>query len=281
MQPRANPLRSFCAQPRRVLAAALVLLTSCSSRPDSITPAPVITQPASLEVQVWTVSDAAAAVPRALHEFEARPLPIPESLRLRYRAYGIRVVSVPLARLPELRQAFATAGPTEHSRIVEQGQWRPIVTGLPADGRVELESGLARFDPGVARLLARSWTIPLWPSAGPPSRGVVVGLALEWFIEQKRSGFSIEPPEPIRHRFDRLDAEFLLDPDSALLIVASRPEESWEAQVDAWRRRNSPVAPEEWGVGPVPERPRTLGELILGPWRDVRRVVVLVPQPAQ
>lgn len=296
------------------LAAALSCLTGlggCSSTPAPVAASPDVRAAATgLEVRWWVVDNAPALVPlrlspnamrrlqakdvptatvapptwrEVLAPFADRPVPVPDDVRDRWLNNGLRLYSIPVKDLPDLRARLRLVGPVQDRWFGHTPVWTEAVRGpalMPVD-TVHLDTGLLRIEGGTMRLLTRAWIVPGSARApelvGPPApagRGraepaapgeapIPAVLQLELLPQHhvppvRSDEFTIEPTKPVPPEeqglaFDRLTLRTTLGGDDALVIVPDGPPSA----------ANDDPAASDVGVGPPPPRGLTFGEALL------------------
>lgn len=351
-----------CSRVRLLCAAGLLplgALASCSSAPESsrapdaddrgglvsaAANGPSFTERhRGIEVQSWLAPNDEAAIASALAGFESEPVPVEPWAIERWRRSGIRVLSIPVGRLDDLRAGLDQAGSLQSRWLGEASEWIPVVEGpdLPA-GLIATEDGPVSLEGGRLRLIVRSWVTPM---TSPVGDGFGAGVYVEIVPQHtnrvdplREAGFDArltpKPRDPLDEGlvFRRLGLAGVLPGDRALLFVAELPETDWAAVAreaeasdvpgdDASASAGSeasgagPVSavdgeepasggvgpvwtPSPWSgldvdaggepIGPLPPRPRWLGEAMLmsdpghggGRYRTLgsRLIVVLTPR---
>ncbi len=292
---RAAPRSPAHASPlRAALALIALLLSACHRQPAAASPSksatasPVVRGTGSgLEVWTWTVSDrrvAPAAPPSpdgkpppppavrlvdSREDLEAvllpyldRPVPMPDDLRDRWRACGLRIVAVPVSALDHLPDRMRLVGQVQRQWLGELTSWTDIVHSPTFDTKqsAALDTGTMQLDPGRLRILARCWSSPATNDRG----STVAALRLELVphhlakVDPTRQWRAVAGFEPANEglRFERLAAGFTLTQSQAFVIVADNPDTDWA-------HASPPPSDDPATTGPVPPRASTLGELLL------------------
>lgn len=218
-----------------------------------------------------------------LSPYLARPLPVSEELRERWRACGFRIVAIPAADLEPLQDRMRLIGQVQRQWMGEMTRWTDVARGPELDEprHVTLDSGDLTLEAGRVSLSARCWSTPIATADGQTAPALRLELAPQHAprvdpVDRWRAaaglGASIQS-----ERFARLALEMLLTtPGEAYLITADNPDADWG------NPESRPPTPRQES-GPMPPRAPTLGELMLsaganGGRARVRAVVVLVPR---
>jgi hypothetical protein len=115
----------------------------------------------SLPPPVFTIIDDRLTIETALGPFLDRPVPLPDSVRFRWHAAGMRLVSVPVSELPRIQSALRIVGPTQRQWLGEAPMWTDLVRGGSAPAReVVTDEGLTRLQAGRLQLFGRAWITP-------------------------------------------------------------------------------------------------------------------------
>lgn len=249
---------------------------------------------AGLEMLWWIVSGDGAAVGAALHRHVDRPIPVPETMRERWRLNGLRLVSVPLADLDAIARELPLAGPVDRQWLGQRPAWTDAVRGphLPHGILISLDSGDVMLEPGRLRLLARCWAIPMPPPTSTSSAGsqrVGAGLRLELAPQhvlgrRPEAQLEVDTGQRLRARiedegmiFRRLVLEMIAVEGEALVIVPEAPSVDWSTVPSGDVSRMAPAA------GPPLSPTPTLGEAMLSlsaveASRGAKAIIVLVPR---
>jgi hypothetical protein len=267
------------ARPILGLVPCLLVLAGCASQ----TPAPA-PQPSpstrgvapGLELTWWIIDQSGPHVPSldaALEPFASNALPVPWKTVDLWHANGLRLVSVPVAKLDDLRASLRSAGPLQTQWLGLTPRWTEIARG-PAYGRpstLGLDGGSIVLRDGHLRLMLRCWVSPgqQVPGLDFLPGALQVEVMPEFVPDAPARALALpgEEPNAAPVRFVRLALETTLLTDDALLIV---PE---GAAVDG---------PGPDAVGPVEPPLPTLGESMLVSAdaslnRLARVVIVLTP----
>lgn len=247
---------------------------------------------AGLETATWVVNDTTGEVGRALAAYVANGIPAKgEQVRV-WRAAGLRIVAVPEADVPKIRDTLSLVGPQQVRWNGEVPKWTPILAGPAWEGERELSIGAGAtlrerealtLAPGRMRLLARAYALPTLVDEKLESR-----LTIELVPQHEEPDGStralqrqlrgVSDAELRGMVFKRMGLEFVAKPGECYLITADAPEIEWVADGD--RSSDSP-GPEMSREAKV-DGPPTLGEAML---TDVNREgtlrarVVLVLSP--
>jgi hypothetical protein len=242
---------------------------------------------AGLEMHWWIVAGDSGPIAAALRPYLDRPIPVPDTLRDRWRASGLRLVSVPLGDLDAISRNLSLVGPVERQWLGQRPAWTDAVRGpyLPRGCLISVDSGDVMLQPGRLRLLARCWAMPM--PAGDD--GVPAGLRLE--LAPQHAEFvtpetRIEVDTGLRPRlrtedegmiFTRLVLEMIAVEGEALLIVPEPPHVDWTVVLSGDAASPPPQA------GPPIIPTPTLGEAMLSipavdAARGARAIIVLVPR---
>ena len=292
-------------------AALCVLFAAtpgCARRPGNPALSRTTTRPAvrgadrGLEIWSWAVSDPRRQLPvdssdparpgpallirddktdieSLLWPYLARPVPIPDAVRDRWRASGLRAIAVPAADLDRLLNASRLVGTVQRQWLGEVPAWTDAALGpaLHEPRTIAVGDGDSTLEPGRLRLLVRAWTVPVERDSGIPAAGLHVELAprLDPFVPERERMMAAAAGEPQTppHTFPTLAATLTLAQGEALVIVPDAPD------VD-WARPAPETQPDEYGPQPPPVP--TLGEVLLaspGSWGTVRTraIVALIP----
>jgi hypothetical protein len=232
--------------------------------------------------------------------------------RERLRLAGLRAVVVPRAELENLERALDAQPAGAELSLSQSPRWTPVAVGspLPEPGVVRVHDGLLSLPGGRLRLLLRCYAAP-W---GEAADGVVPAALRVDLVpqhettERPRSDFAaaLEGPrvrtvEDSGQILTSLAFETLLGPGEVLLIIPELPAAEWrgtladgsEAPPDdragdagpiPLDQPAPPVPPDrlEFGAGPKPPRPKTVGEWILtdaSDLSDASRRLILVIDP--
>lgn len=242
---------------------------------------------AGLEMHWWIVSGDGRPVGATLAPYVERPIPVPDTMRERWRLSGLRLVSVPTAELDAIARTLPLAGPVERQWLGQRPAWTDAVRGphMPRGGLITLDAGDLLLPPGRLRMLARCWAMPM-PAA---DKGVPAGLRLELAPQHAESitpEARIEMDTGLRPRpriedegmvFTRLVLEMIAVEGEALLIVPESRDAEWGTVPSGDLSLPPPQS------GPPLVRPPTLGEAMLSlpavdAARGARAIVVLVPK---
>lgn len=306
----ARPEHRRLSRPRRagvaaVVAAGLGALAGCRSSARSPSPGPS-PEPGVLDVLSWSVVAESADLARAL-ETASPPRGIPESVRERYRANGMRCFELTMQEYETFRGVLLPVGSSERLAIAEGPGWTTLVESPPlaSGARLEIDSGPLRLPEGRIRLLGRAWREPVVGESGASS-GVAMELAVEFETTPERRDFldPTLPDESRRQRFSRLRLVGVEDRAVAYVIVPEDPRADWAAMATdsegapvpaegeaepapgaaSEESATNPPAPDEPDepLGPFAARDATFGQVLLGPApgssRGLRRVIVLLPR---
>lgn len=231
--------------------------------------------------------------------------------RARLRMAGLRVVIVPRTDLQALEQALDARPAGSELSLAQSPRWTPVAVGssLPDPGTVRVHDGLLTLSGGRLRLLLRCYAAP-WGEAADglvPAALRVDVVPQHESQERSRSDFAaaLEGPrvrtvEDSGQILTSLAFETLVGPGEILLLVPEVPAVEWrvlgsdetpsEASKDqfgdpgplALDQPAPPVPPDrvEFGAGPRPPRPKTIGEWILTDASDLsdasKRLIVVI-----
>jgi hypothetical protein len=241
-------------------------------------------KPPAPEPIVYTFDDGRPDIEDVLGPYLQRPVPLPEETLERWRASGLRAISVPREDLEGLEQRLRLAGPVNRQWLGQVTTWSDIAQGpwRPDRSTVKVEEQDVQLAPGRLRLSMRCWSIP--PEDGSDSG--VLRLELTPELEPYRTdqdrllvAAGLAPPrESAPAPFERLRLTATLQSGDAILILPERTGVSW-----AEPRQPDPSA--LGGPPPMPDNP-SLGEAMLErPLSDrgarARAVLVLIPTPGE
>lgn len=236
--------------------------------------------------------------------------------RDRLRRAGLRAVVVPRADLPAIEAALDARPAGSELTLAQTSRWTPIAVGaaLPDPGVVRVHDGLLTLGGGRLRLLLRCYAAPWGESPdGTVPAALRVDLVPQHDADQRpTSEFAavLDAPrvrtiEDSGQILTSLAFEALVGPGEVLLIVPEVPGAVWRgSSADgtnadpgpgdgpserlgdpgplALDKPPPPLPPEriEFGAGPKPPRPKTVGEWILTDASDIsdatRRLIVVI-----
>jgi hypothetical protein len=225
---------------------------------------------------------------------------------------------VPRADLAAIEAALDARPAGSELTLAQSSRWTPIAMGspLPDPGVVRVHDGLLTLDGGRLRLLLRCYAAPWGESPdGTVPAALRVDLVPQHETENRpKSEFAavLEAPrvrtiEDAGQILTSLAFESLVGPGDVLLIVPEAPNAVWRGSPSdldvespganasetpaepvgdpgplALDKPAPPLPPEriEFGAGPKPPRPKTVGEWILTDASDLsdatRRLIVVI-----
>lgn len=186
----------------------------------------------------YTIVDRRLSIEQALASYVDRPVPIPDELRFRWHAAGLRIVAVPVADLPKLQSSLRLVGPTQRQWLGEVPQWTDVIRGPAFDTArmVATDNGSMLIEAGRLRLLARSWVVPDPEGFGRPSGVLPAALRLELVPQHEPqlsephrllAGASNTATEAEGRLFPGLALGMYLRAGDALVIIPDSPESDW------------------------------------------------------
>lgn len=232
-----------------IALASLALLSACRSSPTSA-PSPQSAAPPGLAAEVWIIRDTDHALARALLDLAAENPPdeVHPVAAERWRASGLRILTIPVRDLPTLRSALPPGGPAELRTFGQIPSWTPLFQGpeLP-DPTIRLDSGILRLPTGRPRILVRSWIEPAMDGLNPASGTIRIEIVPQHMDPlPPRDPIGVSQPEHISpvaqgQVFDRLLLTFVGEAGRAYLIVGEAPDVDW-----------ADLAPEQQAPQPEP-----------------------------
>lgn len=250
-----------------ITVLVLPLLAGACSHPtanppgaaDSVMAHPATDADPGLELTTFVSGVDAHTLAGALTPFVDQPVPLGRDLEDLWAAYGFRIVSVPVERVPALVQALQTSGSTQRQWLGQAYSWTEVVRAGQSSGRViALDAERIRLAPGALRLLVRSWIEPTPPqvtvgevvnSGGGGGGGVGGGggdaapgatLRVEIVPQNRESRTPEQALDPLAVNEPRLEAEgqgllfsrlytrMSMMPGHAIVIVPDRPDADWK-----------------------------------------------------
>lgn len=224
-----------------------------------------------LEIQWWVADDAGGAVGAALFDLADGAAPISQAQARGLIANGLRLVRVPLDRLPELQARLPAVRTLERTWFGGVLDFKPLFVGRRVEsagqeaGAVLLVDGRPERVPpgGVLRLIGRAWSAP--SESGEVLRfesAVQLQTASRddalAALNLKAAGPRTVLEEGRVFGSTALDAAFA--PGHVYVIAPESPGVEWRGT--ASRRRAEPDEPVA-SSGPVPRQARTVGEAMM------------------
>jgi hypothetical protein len=233
--------------------AGFALLAGCRSTSTPAQPeaaAPRSLRAPGLECQAITLRDDADRLVRTLLPFEGEPTGLDPEVARAWRGTGLRVVAVPVDRLPALLAELNAPTPADAGeplsaitgvaafRVEPSPRWSELLRQRtpPQPRTLRLAEGRLRLDPGSARLLARVWVQPV-PDEGGPRASLRLEILPQWHeptnepVPLDASDAALQRrlthPEEQGQTFERLAARFALDGRRALLILHEPGDADW------------------------------------------------------
>jgi hypothetical protein len=118
-------------------------------------------QSIALTAPQYMIVDERLSIELAMSPYIDRPVPLPDHVRFRLHAAGLRIVAVPVSDLARLQRELRLVGPTQRQWLGEIPRWTDIAHGPSSRSRtVAIATGNARLDAGRLRLLGRAWVTP-------------------------------------------------------------------------------------------------------------------------
>lgn len=189
-----------------------------------------------LEMRLVPVASTGATIGLSLRQYADVPTGLDEETLDRLRAYGLRVIAVPIASLPDATQDLVPVGTIQTEWHGMLYRWTPLVTGPDLDEQyTTVDTGPLELPPGRFRLLARAWLVPDIEASDDTGR-IDARLRIELLPqheEARRRHFDhlLDPaPRTVEDGgtiFRRLHTIAELPPDRALVIVPAPPEADW------------------------------------------------------
>lgn len=238
----------------------------------------------------FSIKVSGTALEQILRPYLCRPVPLPEDLKTRWKASGLRIISVPVKDLDTIQASLRLTGPVQQQWLGEMSVWTDIVRGPEfSDSRIAMHGDKPEeLTPGRVRLMARCWTYPDSGGQGSPMAALRLEMVPQFEPQQSdHTRLSIaaigrQPEDQKSRTFDDLSAGVSIttrqgEPD-AIVIVPDRPDADWTKSPD-------PLA-DDAESGPNPELPPTLGETMLAvpATKDSprsRAVIILIPRLPQ
>ena len=238
----------------------------------------------------YTIRESGISLESALVPYLSRPVPLPDDLKARWKASGLRVISVPVKDLETIQASLRLTGPVQQQWLGEMSVWTDIVRGPEfSDSRIAMHGDKPEeLTPGRIRMMARAWTYPDSGGQGSPMAALRLEVVPQFEPQPSdHARLSIaaighQPDDEKTRNFDDLSAGVSIttrrgEPD-AIVIVPDRPDADWT-------RHRDPLA-DDSDSGPSPELPPTLGETMLAvpATKDSprsRAVIILIPRLPQ
>lgn len=285
---------------RRAILIGAALLAGCADRPAAPPvvestaapePAPAIE---GLEALWWLADDSDERMGSVLARFVEPALPVDAALRERWRASGLRLVRVPIDRLPEIERELPPIAPRYRRPIGWTAEWSEVFRGRRLAASKWSVAGAPReFPAGVTRVLTRCWPVPR-----PGRAGEFVHLDIGVQFERETNPTTADPfaAPTISREEDRGEVirELLLaeeiEAGFAYVITCEAPAATWRESTKQTEEETgfSPESieppaksPPPRRVGPQPAAAPTLGEASLqfesesDPPRRLRSIIVL------
>jgi hypothetical protein len=191
-----------------------------------------------LELRLVPVASSGATIGLSLREYADLPTGLDEETLGRLRAYGLRVVAVPVEALPRATRDLTPVGTVQTETLGMLYRWAPLVTGPELEEQyTTVDTGPLELPPGRFRLLARAWLVPDLGEAQDTGR-VAARLRVELLPQheeahRRRLDQLLDPaPRTIEDDgllFRRLHAIAELPEGRALVIVPAPPDADWAA----------------------------------------------------
>jgi hypothetical protein len=254
----------------------------------------------------FTIIDPRISIEQAVAPYIDRPVPIPDELRFRLHAAGLRIVSIPIADLSSLQTMLRLVAPTQKQWLGEVPLWTDLVRGpsFHSPRTITIDNNPAaattQLQPGRLRLLGRAWIVPL-PTADNPA---AAALRLELVPQHEPhlsdhqrllAGISNTRAEAQGRLFPRLAIGTYLRGEDALILIPDSPHSDWSSHTPP----APPAAPDHPADAQAPAAPGaeppthestlnwpSLGEAMLvapatGAAPRTRAVLVLIPHSPQ
>lgn len=191
-----------------------------------------------LEVQYWVAAGGPGEMWAAFAEFRSTPVPVDAGALQMLQENGLRVLAVPVDRLPEVQRRLAVIGAVQRQWLGQAPSWVDAAAGPLREGgqTIALHDGRLRLGPGRLRLLLRGWTLPA-PAASEEARGAALHLEMVPQHQESRPttgglGDALRPqpraPEDEGVLFTRMALTARLKGDLALVLVPETPGVEWK-----------------------------------------------------
>ncbi|MEN0020190.1 MAG: hypothetical protein AAF747_04815 [Planctomycetota bacterium] len=261
---------------------------------------------AGIEARAWLIDDSDDDLARTLRDASPPAGASAEALE-RWRASGLRVVSLPAGELETWLARSSLSGALSRDWLGLSPGWMTLTTGPVSTEDVTLWSGRLNLDSGRPRLLLRSWVRPASAALEPVLR---VELLPELLLPDRRTARERLLEGVVGPAGDDVSRGVAMDslklgiepaPGRVIVIVAEEPGVAWDS-VSRVRRGElagdepqqvragdddvvGPMPLPELSFGPPEPQDRTFGEVLLGatvgPFgtsTSRRAVIALVPR---
>lgn len=250
-----------------------------------------------LEVQWWIADDTGGAVGTALVDLADGPAPLEPELARAWIANGFRMTRVSLAKLGELQRRLPPAFALDRTWHGWATTWTPVFTGKRVErrtlggsagergGTVLMDDTPVMLEPGVLRIIARSWGAPS-PSGARLLRLELVPQLQTSQRDEALASLNLKGvgPKGVQEEgrlFERLALDTALEPGWVYVVAPETPGVEWKGTSD----RRPPVEADPT-AGPKVDPLPTLGEAMMsvrpgeagGLRRPLKAVLVLVPR---
>ncbi len=292
-------------------AARLILLAACAlgacapatrtehnntARGAIGAPAIVSENANGMEVRWWFVDDAEGRLGRVLAQYQSAGAVLQTNGAGTIESNGVRVVRVPVERVPELQEALGSLGTRKRTWLPATGVWSEVYRGRRVGERVPVLIGgrRVRLEEGIVRMLGRVWAARtldgpvLRADFATQVREPVSTRANEYF-QRPRFLSEIEKGDVIRD----LSFGAVLETDSVYVIVCEEPGLVWETSdgglAPLSEEQSDAATDEEFALpdvmlGPVAKKPLTLGEVLLSARPEetggplIKSIIMVIPR---
>lgn len=242
-----------------------------------------------LEVQWWITDDTGGAVGAALFDLADGAAPLPPERARALIDNGVRLVRIPLAKLPDLQARLPTVRTLERTWFGGVTEWKPLFTGLrlfpvsaprskdsaspakPLDPVLLIDGVPERVPPGVLRVIGRAWT------AASASPGAAEVLRLEAAVQLQTASRddaiaalrlkNAGPTSVVEEGriFGSTSIDAALEPGSVYVLAPESPGVEWKDERTRRRERDQAAqgAAQPTTAGPEISPPRTIGEAMM------------------
>lgn len=230
---------------------------------------PLVPGGVGLEAHRWLVRANLAERAGALRTYESISVPMSAQQVERWRACGLRVLTVPIEELAGVRSALRVAPSPERVWLGTPSRWSDLQEGPRSERARTLatDAGPLTIESGSVRLLVRAWARPA--RVGDDETPAVLRVELLPQAAARSRPSLLDPPSMPRDMsagltMPRLAAAIESERDVAILIIPEHAGVDWSGEDEG------PMSDTAGSLGPpLPEWP-TLGDALFGAWEDAR-----------